>query len=125
MNKTLLNTRFGTYAIYFAAGEFSPVEVYRGKTSRCPMIGSTILGSLKELPDKGVTYENGECVIQGNHPMAQEVSQQAKQADFKRILNYTVIRDFDGNLRILPQTHSVEDGLTTRIKVAEQQIAKP
>ena len=122
MNKTLLNTRFGTYAFYFANGEPVPIQVYRGKNSSCPMIGCAILGSLSEVPDKGVSYENGEYVVPSNHPVAQGICQQAKRNDFKQIFNYTVIRDFDGNLRILPQTHSVEDSLTTRVRIAAQQI---
>ncbi len=123
MKKTLLHTRFGTYSIYQENGENSPVQVYHSDQARGKAIGDIVVGSIREIPSKGVTCENGEYVVPDRTPIAQNIRQQAKLYSVKELFNYVVIRDLQGNLRILPQTRRVEDGLETRIRRAGQKPA--
>ncbi len=123
MKKTLLHTRFGAYSIYQENGENGPVQVYYGNQARGKAIGDIVFGSIREIPSKGVTCENGEYVVPDGNPIAQQIRQQAKRYSIKEMLNYVVIRDLQGNLRILPQTRSVEDNLETKVRRAEQKPA--
>lgn len=120
MNKTILHTSGGDYAIYSSNGSTGSAEVYRGKHASSKHIGAIVLGSIERLPEKGITPDNAEYrVPKGSHADAQ-VRQQAKRFNVKQQNSYVVIQDADGNLRILPRTISAEDGLTTRIRRIEK-----
>ncbi len=118
MKKSVVQTNAGSYTVYFPNDDSRVVEVYRGKNKVAGQLGDLLLGSLERLPDSGLESENGEYVVTGRR--AEEfVRQEAPKYETMQTWNYIVVRQIDGKLRILPQTRSVESGLTKRLKAVE------
>jgi len=120
VKKTVVHTTFGPYTIYFSNGDHGAVEVYRGTRGRHFQIGDLLLGSLDKLPQTGVEYDNEEYITRDNSKTALAIRREASKNVATVLLNYMVIRDIHGNVRILPQTRQVEEGLTKRITAAEK-----
>ena len=123
MEKTVIRTRFGDYTVYFPEGN-GALQIYYGTNRNSNQLGDMVIGSLPRLPEGG-SYENGELLISDGSPTALKIRQEASRHNFKTVLNYVVIRSVDGDLRVLPQTRSTEDGLTKRIRAAEKPNLKP
>lgn len=118
MKKTVVHTTFGPYTVYFPNGDQGAVEVYRG-LRRGPQLGDILIGSLDRPPSTGVQCDGGEYVVRDNSKTALIIRREAYKNPATTMLNYMVIRDMTGNVRILPQTKQVEEGLTKRIRAAE------
>jgi hypothetical protein len=123
MKKLTLNTTYGKYTILYPTGENGLTEIYRG--ARCgQQLGDFVIGSISSPPTRGVTADNGEYFV-SHGPIADQIRSEARKNDVTRAFNYAVIRDLEGNLRILPRTQSCDEGLTKRIRLAESKEAKP
>ncbi len=123
MRKVTLNTTCGQYTILYPNGENGVNEIYRGARCGQQPLGNLVLGSISAPPVKGVTFDNGEYFISQNGPVAEQIRSEARKNNVTRTTNYAVIRDLEGNLRILPRTQSCEEGLTKRIRLAERKEA--
>ena len=124
MRKSFVQTNAGLYTVYFPNDDSRVAEVYRGRNQIGGQIGDLLIGSLERLPDSGLESDNGEFVVTA--PRTEEyVRQEAFKHETMQTWNYIVIRQADGKLRILPQTRSVESGLTKRLKAAEAKSVKP
>ena len=120
VKKTIVNTTFGPYTIYFPNGDQGAVEIYRGTRGSFFQIGDLLIGSLDQPPSTGVQCDNYEYLVRDNSKTAFTIRREASKNVATVLLNYMVIRDVKGNLRILPQTKQVEEGLTKRITAAER-----
>ena len=121
MKKIVLHTTFGDYTILYPNGDNGLNEIYRGARRSPQQLGDLVLGSISAPPVKGVSFENGEYVVPQSSSIAEQVRSEARRYDVSKVFNYVVIRDFQGNLRILPLTKSCEDSLTKRIRLAEDK----
>ncbi len=126
MKKSIVQTNAGLYTIYFPNDDSRIAEVYRGRNNGGGQIGDLLLGSLERLPDSGVDFENGEYAVTAQRT-EDFVRQEAPMHETMQTWNYIVVRQIDGKLRILPQTRSVESGLTKRLRAVESSSknAKP
>lgn len=123
MRKLTLNTTCGQYTILYPNGENGLNEIYRGARCGQQPLGDLVLGSISAPPLNGVTSDNGEYLVSKSGPIADQIRSEARRNDVTRATNYVVIRDLQGNLRILPRTQSCDEGLTKRIRLAERKEA--